>query len=293
MDDMSLTPTHDFFIGVDSDGCAIDQMNIKHYECFTPAYIKAFNLQAISTIVRETAIYMNLFSIHRGINRWSGLDLLFDLLKQRPEVVNSGVLLPQGRDLHAFVTSGLPLSAASLTQWAAQHPSAELDQCLVWNDLVNQLVAWMVHHCAPFPGVRAALALAHAEADTMVVSAASLEMLHREWTEHDLEQFMDVIAGQEMGTKAEQLKAATIGRYCPDHVLMVGDAPADGHAALSQGFLWFPICPGEEAASWKEFRTVGLPRFVEGTFAGTYQDDLIQHFNQLLPTLPPWRTLTQ
>lgn len=286
-----FTPTKEFFIGVDSDGCAIDQMNIKHFECFTPAYIKAFDLQAISMLVRETAIFMNLFSKYRGINRWSGLDLLFDLLKQRPEVLASEVKLPEGRDLHAFVTSGLPLSEAGLKQLMADHPSAELERALQWGETVNELVAWMVHNCAPFPGVPAALSAAQERADVMVVSAASLAMLHHEWAEHDLEQYVSVIAGQEMGTKAEQLELAAVGKYDPDKILLLGDAPGDGKAAFSHDALWFPIRPGEEAASWQEFREVGLPRFLEGSFRGEYQDGLVEAYNKLLPETPPWQTV--
>lgn len=285
-------PQTEFFIGVDSDGCAIDQMNIKHFECFTPAYIKAFDLQPISTLTRETAIYMNLFSIHRGINRWAGLDLLFDLLKQRPEVLESEVKLPEGSELHGFVTSGLPLSEAGIHQWASQHPSEEIERCIKWGEIVNELVAWIVHNCAPFHGVREAMEAMQGKVDAMVVSAASLEMLHHEWEEHDLKRYMALIAGQEMGTKSQQLAEAAVGKYDADRILLLGDAPGDGHAAADNGVLWFPIRPGHEAESWREFREEGLQRFLEGSFRGDYQDQLIADFNKLLPASPPWRTVS-
>ena len=41
-----LEPRHEFFIGIDSDGCAFDTMEIKQKECFCPAFVKAFGLQA-------------------------------------------------------------------------------------------------------------------------------------------------------------------------------------------------------------------------------------------------------
>ena len=34
-----LTPQHSFFVGIDSDGCAFDTMEIKHKECFIPNII--------------------------------------------------------------------------------------------------------------------------------------------------------------------------------------------------------------------------------------------------------------
>ncbi|MDP9801337.1 phosphoglycolate phosphatase-like HAD superfamily hydrolase [Arcanobacterium wilhelmae] len=287
-----FTPRHEFFIGVDSDGCAIDQMNIKHYECFAPAYIKAFDLQPISTIARETAIFMNLHSGYRGINRWSGLALFFDLLKDRPEVARSGVRLPDGDALHAFVASGLPLSEAGLRQFMADHPDPELETCLEWGRIVNELASWMVHNTQPFPGVREAMARMAEVADTMVVSAASLAMLHHEWAEHDLAQYVEVIAGQEMGTKLEHLTAAAVGKYAPERILLLGDAPGDGRAAAAAGALWYPINPGHEAESWERLRTEALPKFLDGTFAGAYQEALIEDYSRLLPTTPPWPTMS-
>src|SRR5659263_32799 len=70
---VDFTPTKDFFAGIDSDGCAMDAMDIKHYECFTPSYIKYWDLQPISTLARETALFVNLHSITRGLNRWLAL----------------------------------------------------------------------------------------------------------------------------------------------------------------------------------------------------------------------------
>lgn len=42
---MTTTMTHfhpscDFLICIDSDGCAIDTMNIKHIRCFGPCFIQ-------------------------------------------------------------------------------------------------------------------------------------------------------------------------------------------------------------------------------------------------------------
>ena len=39
-----ITPTKEFFVGVDSDGCAFDTMELKHKECFIPNTIKYYNL---------------------------------------------------------------------------------------------------------------------------------------------------------------------------------------------------------------------------------------------------------
>ncbi len=78
---------NEFFVGIDSDGCAFDTMEVKHKECFIPNIIKYYNLAAVSKYAREAAEFINLYSQWRGINRFPALILSFDLLIERPEVV--------------------------------------------------------------------------------------------------------------------------------------------------------------------------------------------------------------
>lgn len=284
-------PTKDFFVGIDSDGCAMDAMDIKHQECFTPSYIKYWNLQAASTLVRETALFVNLHSTTRGQNRWVALNRLFDLLRQRPEVLERGVKIPEGNELKKFLDSGYPRSDSGIAAFAKEHPSDEIEQCIEWGNGVNELIAWMVHGCAPFPGVREAFEAMQSHVDCMTVSATPLEALEREWHEHDLAKYMKVIAGQEMGSKAEHLRYAAKGKYDDDHIMLIGDAPGDRDSAFAEGVLYYPINPGQEAESWKRFREEALPKFLEGTYRGEYMDSLVAEFEALLPELPTWRTI--
>jgi hypothetical protein len=60
--------------------------------------------------------------------------------------------------------------------------------------------------------------------DVMVCLSTPLEALEREWDEHGLDPNVHLIAGPEMGAKAEHLTLATHGKYEKDHVLMIGDA---------------------------------------------------------------------
>ncbi|RRD06058.1 HAD family hydrolase [Arachnia propionica] len=281
-------PGHDFFVGIDSDGCAMDAMDIKHQECFTPAYIKYFNLQAASGLVRETALFVNLYSSTRGQNRWVALDRLFELLRQRPEVLSRGVQIPEGGELRRFLDSGFPRSDAGIAAFAAEHPSAEIETCIEWGRGVNELIAWMVHGCAPFDGVREAIRAMQDLVDCMVVSATPVEALQREWAEHDLARHMRVIAGQEMGSKAEHLRWAAKGRYRLDRIMLIGDAPGDRDTAAEEGVLFYPILPGDEVSSWRRFKDEALSRFLDGTFAGSYQEQLLAQYDQLLPEVPPW-----
>ena len=283
-----FSPAHPYFVGIDSDGCAFDAMEIKHKECFTPNTIRHWGLQAVSGYARETADFVNLYSVSRGQNRWIALVRVFDLLRERPEVIARGVQVPRGDALRAFIGSGLPLSDRGLGEYAAAHPDPELDRGLRWSAAVNASIAETVTGCPPFPYVRESLQSMHGSVDLMVVSATPVEALQREWTEHGLAPFMDVIAGQEMGTKARHIELAAKGKYADHHILLIGDAPGDRDAAQSTGVLYYPINPGQEDRSWKRFHDEAFPRFLDGSFAGSYQADLIAEFEALLPATPPW-----
>lgn len=283
-------PSHKFFVGIDSDGCAFDAMEIKHKECFIPNTIKAWNLQAASSLTRETCEFVNLYSKTRGVNRWIGLARIFDLLRERPEVIERGAKVPTGDAVKAFIASGFPLSNKGLQSYMAEHPAVhELEQALTWTLGVDAYIEDTVKGVPPFPNVRESLQMMHGKVDLLVVSATPLEALIREWGEHGLAEYMDIIAGQEMGTKSQHLEFAAKQKYADDHILLIGDAPGDRDAAASQGVLYYPINPGHEAASWKRFHDEAFGKFINGTYAGAYQEQLIGEFEQYLPELPAWQ----
>lgn len=284
-----LQPRCGFFIGIDSDGCAFDTMEIKHKECFCPNTIKHWDLQAVSKYAREAVEFVNLYSKWRGINRWPALVMVFDLLRERPEVIARRVNVTTAPRVREFMASGLPLSNEGLKTYMIQHPDPELEKAWAWTTGVNAAIADMVHGVPPFPYVRESLDKLHTIADMIVVSATPTEALQREWQEHDIAKYARVIAGQEMGSKKQHLALAAKGKYAPDHVLMIGDAPGDMDAAKANGALFFPINPGREEASWERFYEEGMSRFLNGTYAGSYEADLIAEFQKMLPDVPPWK----
>lgn len=286
---VDFAPKHGFFVGIDSDGCAFDAMEIKHKECFIPNTIKVWGLQPVSTLTRETCEFVNLYSKTRGVNRWIGLVRIFDMLRARPEVAERNAAIPSGSDIKAFIASGFPLSNNGLRDYMRQHPSAELEQALEWTLGVDAYIEDTVKGVPPFPHVRESLMVMQGVTDLMVVSATPLDALNREWGEHGLSAYMDVIAGQEMGTKAQHLEYAAKGKYADDHILLIGDAPGDRDAAKSKGVLYFPINPGREAASWKRFHDEAFQKFLDGTYAGAYEAALIDEFEQCLPEFPAWQ----
>ena len=284
-----MQPHHPFFVGIDSDGCAFDSMEIKHKECFCPNIINSWDLQPVSKYAREAAEFVNLYSKWRGINRWPALVMVFDLLRERPEVIARGAKITEAKKLREFMASGQPLSDAGLKVYMAEHSDPELDKAWGWTKAVNASIADMVHGVPPFPYMRESLQALQDKADVVVVSATPTEALTREWEEHDIAKYARIIAGQEMGTKKQHLALAAKGKYAPDHILMMGDAPGDMEAAKANGTLFFPINPGQEEKAWERFFREGIARFTAGTFAGAYEASLIAEFEKLLPSIPPWK----
>ncbi len=283
---IDLTPKHDFLVGIDSDGCAFDTMELKHKECFIPNIIYYYDLQGVSKYAREVAEFVNLYSKSRGINRFPALIETLQRLRRRPEVKARGVPIPLPQSLMDWMKREKKLGNPALEQAAAESGDAELGRALEWSKAVNRSVEWMVHGVPPFPCVRESLQALADKADILVVSATPEEALRREWQEHGLDGYVRAILGQESGTKKDFLALAA--QYPAGHALMVGDAPGDHQAAVANKALFFPINPGDEEASWRRFLEEGLQRFLQGTFLGDYQQALLEEFDRRLPVNPPW-----
>jgi len=289
----ALEPKHEFFIGIDSDGCAFDTMEIKHKECFCPNFIDHFHCQAVSKYTRDAWDFVNLYSKWRGCNRWQAVVRVLDLLHDRDEVKRRHAKITEGKAIKEFARSNKVLSNDTLKEAIARahDPAAkkELEEALAWSKAVNESIAKMVHDVPPFPFVRECLEKAFKKADMIVVSQTPTEALVREWKEHHIEGHVSLIAGQEMGSKSEHIQFAAGGKYPPSKILMIGDAPGDLKAARDNSALFFPIDPGSEDASWQVLFEEGLDRFFAGTYAGAYEKRLVEQFDRLLPERPPWK----
>ncbi|HUR46665.1 MAG TPA: HAD hydrolase-like protein [Candidatus Saccharimonadales bacterium] len=280
-------PTKEFFIGIDSDGCIFDSMEIKHKECFTPMFIKHFHLQAASKYAREVWEFVNLYSKDRGANRFPALVKAIKLLGARPEVRARGVKMPDIGALEDWIKRETKLGNATLAA-EVKNGNKGLEHIKVWSDAVNKAVEDIVHGVPPFPLVRESLEKLNQKADAMCISQTPADALKREWAEHKIDGFVKMIAGQEMGTKTEHLKFAAAEKYPATKILMIGDAPGDFKAAKANGALFYPIVPGKEEKSWEKFHGEGLDRFFAGTYAGTYEAELVKEFDASLPEKPSW-----
>jgi len=285
----SFKPRHEFFIGIDSDGCAFDTMEIKHKECFIPNIIKHWGLQPVSKYARAAAEFVNLYSKWRGINRFPALTMTFDLLKEWPDVRKRHAGIPEAIPLREWITRETKLGNPALKAEVERTSDPILKQALEWSKAVNASVEDIVKGVPPFPFVRESLERLSSQADMIVVSATPGEALQREWDEHGIDKYAAAICGQELGSKAEHLKLTAGGKYDPSHILMIGDAPGDYKAARANNALFYPIRPGYEDESWEKFYNEALDRFFEGKYAGGYEAELIREFDALLPEVPPWK----
>jgi phosphoglycolate phosphatase-like HAD superfamily hydrolase len=288
-------PKKKFFVGIDSDGCAFDTMGIKQRECFCPWMIGYFGLQPVAQAARECKEFADLFSKTRGSNRHKTLKLILaDLLPSHPMVKARNFKVPQFPHYYAWVDNpksvlsneGLKKAIAESTIPEAKR---ELELALAWSERVNWAIGEIVKAMPPFPYVRESLEKIRPLADVIVVSATPGEALIREWQEHNIAKYTDIIAGQEMGTKAQHLEYTAKGKYEKDHILMVGDAIGDMKAAKTNDALFYPVNPGNEVESWKRFYSEAFDRFIKGKFAGSYEQKLIAEFDKCLPEKPPWQ----
>ena len=285
----SFESSQEYFVGIDSDGCAFDTMEPKHKECFCPTTVWKWDLAAVSKFAREAWDFVNLYSKTRGCNRFLALQHVMNFLRERKEVQARGVEIPELPELKAWTERETKLGNPALEAEVERTGDAELTRCLDWSTTINETVGRIVKGVPPFPGVRESLQLLEGRADMIVVSATPCEALEREWEEHGVARFMSVIAGQEMGKKAEHLGLAAAGKYPPEKILMIGDAPGDMKAAKANQAMFYPINPGREEASWARFVEEAGPKFLAGEYTPEYEADLIAEFETMLPAEPPWK----
>jgi phosphoglycolate phosphatase-like HAD superfamily hydrolase len=284
-----LKPGHDYFIGIDSDGCVFDSMEVKQKEFFIPNALKYFNLFSISGILRETWEFVNLYSIYRGGNRFTSLAKVFELLNERIEVKEPGYKLPDMSALKRWIKSETKLSNANLRKYFESNYDHDLEKVVRWTEALNEDISRWLTKIPPFRHALPAIKKISSQADLLIISQTPLEALEREWKETEMTGYIKAIAGQEHGTKTEHIAIAAKGRYEADKILMIGDAKGDLDAAKNNGVLFFPVLPGKESESWERFSNESFNKFIKGSFSGKYERKLIREFIKSLPEKPVWQ----
>lgn len=281
-------PRFETFVGIDSDGCVFDTMEIKQKDFFHPAIIRHWGLESIEPQVRAVAEFVYLRSIYRGLNRFLDLCTTFELLSDWPDARDHATL-PDPADLRVYCDSGLPLNNATLRTEAKRTGSPLLATVYAWSDGLNRDIDRSMPDPPTFHGSEEALKLIAGKSDAIVISQTQAIALLKDWHRDDLARYVSVIAGPELGSKIDHFTMAATDRYPAHAILMIGDAPGDLATAQAIGCNFFPINPGHETESWRRFIDEAYVRFLDGGFAPDYQQQLNHEFKALLPGTPPWK----
>lgn len=266
----------EYLICVDSDGCAMDTMDIKHFRCFGPCMVEEWGLEQWSEPILNRWNAINLYSGTRGINRFKGLAMALTEIDKVYHPIE-GVA-----ELAAWAESAPELSNQAIAEAAKTAKGPALAKALSWSKKVNAAIdALPESDKKPFPGVAEALAAAHSAADVAIVSSANREAVEEEWTRCGLLPSVDVLCCQDSGSKAACIAQLKAKGYDPARILMVGDAPGDQAAAQKNGVLFYPILARHEADSWAEFTAKALPALLDGSY-GPYGQEMAMRFEKNL-----------
>ena len=266
----------DFLVCVDSDGCAMDTMEIKHRECFAPEMIKTWNLQENEEYILNLWYDLNLYTQTRGINRFKGLAETFKIIREK------GIEIEDLDSLLNWVETTNELSNRSLKNEIEKTDSKALKMALEWSLNVNESIERLPKGDEPFENVKEGLEALSKKVDISVVSSANGEALNDEWSRNDLVKYLRALLGQEAGTKQHCIAELKKKGYDTDKILMVGDAPGDLQAAKNNGVRFYPILVNKEGFSWTRLVEEAVPKLINGEFDEAYQNQLIEEFNASL-----------
>ncbi len=276
----SFERKHDYLVCVDSDGCVMDTMNCKHFNCFGPCMVDEWGLQQWQDAILERWNVINLFSMTRGINRFKGLAVaLGEIDKQYKPIPGVKALQHWADTAPALSNDGVAKAAAEA---ADEDAKTIFEKALSWSKAVNAAIVKLDETLkVPYDGAKEGLAAAHTFADVAMVSSANRDAVEEEWGKFGLLAHTDIVLAQDIGSKAACIAEMMKFGYDPEKVLMVGDAPGDSDAAKKNGVYYYPILVNHEKESWDEAITVAFGKLQSGDYAA-YGEEKQRQFLQNL-----------
>jgi phosphoglycolate phosphatase-like HAD superfamily hydrolase len=247
---------------------------------FHPQFMEFYQLWKIESFFREIAEYYNLFSVDRGCNRFIAIQLTLTALQNRKDVQQ--VLLKRHVKL---------LNIKPLNEYIAYTKAKDfaLYKLLGWSEAVNRMFPHISAKIPPFDKVKECLELMSQHADILIVSKTPYADLANYWKAQGIDKYVQIIAGQEMGSKGHHIEVAKkAGKYKDDQVLMIGDGGGDLKAVKENNGLFYPTPPGQEQEAWNNFPEA-FQRFIERKYKGEFEDKLLEAFKKSLLTSPPWQ----
>ena len=262
----SFERKHDYLVCVDSDGCVMDTMNCKHFNCFGPCMVAEWGLEQWKDEILDRWNVINLFSMTRGINRFKGLAMALKEIdaKYKP-ITGVDALVHWADTAPALSNDGAAKAAAEAEDADAK---LVLTKALNWSKAVNAAIVELDESLkVPYDGAKEGLAAAHQFADVAMVSSANRDAVEEEWGKFGLLEHTDIVLAQDVGSKAACIKEMLKFGYDLNKVVMVGDAPGDCDAAEKNGVHYYPILVGHEKESWDEAIAVAFGKLQSGEYA--------------------------
>jgi len=266
----------EFIVCIDSDGCAMDTMEVKHRECFGPQWIYTYGLEDKFEECMKLWLDINLYSITRGINRFKGLAMALVEMEKR------GCHFEGLDEFVTWTNEAKELSNPALLAYSQKSSSECVEKALLWSIRTNRAINNLPADDKPFDNVKTTMDEMCKTADLVAVSSANGEAVEAEWTKHELKDDCRVLLCQEAGSKAYCIGEMIRKGYDAKKVLMVGDAPGDRDAAIKNGVWYYPILVGKEGFSWERLLNEAFPKFVDGTFDDAYQAQMMKEFESNL-----------
>ena len=261
----SFEKKHDFLVCVDSDGCVMDTMNCKHFNCFGPCMVTEWGLEAWKEEILDRWNVINLFSMTRGINRFKGLAMaLKEIDGKYKKITGVDFLVEWADNAPALSNDAVAKAAADATDADAK---LVFEKALSWSKAVNTAIVALDESLkVPYAGAKEGLAAAHVFADVAMVSSANRDAVEEEWGKFGLLEHTDIVLAQDVGSKAACIAAMLKFGYDPAKVVMVGDAPGDCDAAEKNGVHYYPILVNHEKESWEEAVAVAFGKLQSGEY---------------------------
>lgn len=271
--------TKEYLICIDSDGCAIDTMDIKHIKCFGPCMINEWNLETWKDEILRSWNEVNLYTKTRGINRFKGLAVALAEINEKYTKI-------EGIDEYLnWINNTKELSNESLENEIKNNKGNLIciKKALNWSIEVNKSIDRLSdEEKVPFEGVLEAIKKAKNFADIAIVSSANEKAVLEEWEKHGLLNDVDIVLTQNVGSKAYCISKLLEKGYDKGNVLMVGDALGDYEAAKNNGVLYYPILVKKEKESWKQFTVEVIEKLIDKSYKDDYQEGVINKFKRNL-----------
>lgn len=272
---MNFTKTKEYLVCIDSDGCAIDTMTVKHQKCFGPVIIQTWGLEQYQDEILKRWDEINLFSITRGINRFKGL------AKMLLEINEKYTPIEGLEDYINWIDTTTQFSNEMLQHSLKTSDNICIKKVLEWSINVNKSVKNLDDSFkVSYNGCYEALEKIKEVADIAVVSSANRKAIEEEWEQNNLLKFVNDILAQDVGTKAYCIEQLLTLGYDNNKVIKIGDALGDLEAALTNNVYFYPILVNRETESWNEFKDIALDKFINNNITDLCNAKENEFYNQ-------------